>query len=177
VHAAWQPARLSAMPSQQLQALQSAAKLGRRWRACSPVLPRCATDLRHGSSSGARVHGTNPGERQYLIRLLLSDRIVETVLATTLQAAGVDGSRSEPAAGAGPTSGPASQPQSQGRQRITALLEAWTQQWRATQLPKLQADAYRCMLQIDPVFDHLLSRFTGFWGHPAGTSARWHAHS
>lgn len=72
-----------------------------------------------------------------------------------LQAAGGHGSRSEPAAGTGPTSGPASQPQSQGRQRITTLLEAWTQQWRATQLPKLQADAYRCMLQIHQAFHHM----------------------
>jgi hypothetical protein len=72
----------------------------------------------------------------------------ETVLAMMLQAFGTDGGNPQPAAGRGPTSGPASQPQSQGRQRITTLLEAWTQQWRATQLPKLQADAYRCLLPI-----------------------------
>ena len=62
---------------------------------------------------------------------------------TTLQALREAGSRPE-AAGRDPTSGRTSQPQSEGRQRIIALLEAWTQHWHTSQLPKLQADAYRC---------------------------------
>ena len=136
------------MLSQQLQASQSAARLARRWSAWSPVLLQCA---RICSNVGDRVltsilarHGF------YLEQLLLGDTVAEVVLAAFLQAAGGGSSNSEPAAGTGPTSGSASQPQSQGRQRITLLLEAWTQQWRATQLPKQQAAAYRCILQFRP---------------------------
>lgn len=54
--AAWQPVRLSRMSSQRLQAPQSAARLGRRWIACAPVLLHGAKDLQHGSSSEARVY-------------------------------------------------------------------------------------------------------------------------
>ena len=112
-----------------------------------------------------------------MFSLVTAKCTAETVLAMLLQARGTVGGRSEPAAGTGPTSGPASQPQSQGRQRITLLLEAWTQQWRATQLPKLQANAYRCGSQIVPVFD-LLSNYTQeLFGHPASISAAWPAQS
>jgi hypothetical protein len=76
-------------------------------------------------------------------RMLHVTKVID-VLVATLQASGVMGNIPE-AAGKSPTSKPVSQPQSDGRQRITALLEAWTQQWRASQLPKLQADAYKCV--------------------------------
>lgn len=68
-------------------------------------------------------------------------------LAIDLQMPGRAGAQAPPA-GAGPASGPASQPQSEAQQRIAALLEAWTQEWRARQLPKLQAQAYRCCRAI-----------------------------